>query len=486
MNNQLLFKMLEGQNIDNKYYLNQLLGSGGFGGVYLADEVVRDRLIRTIALKLIITDNPYKQLDELIFSTTLNHPNLITCFTCGECKLNGADFLYLLMEKANYSLEDELKKGKLSEENVKQLLLDIVNGLDYLHSQNPVIVHRDLKPGNILRVGDKWKISDFGLVRSLQGTATQTTTMMGSMGYASPEAYEGKISPAWDIWSLGVVIYESLTGKLPFESDSPLHLMRQVVDLEADFSLISDYWQEIIKGCLIKDNKERFSSQDLGNKLREKIELKNNNISDNVNNIKKEKDINLLLKQADYLRESKQYREAIDLYNQVIELNPNNATAYNNRGLAYDELKQYQKAIDSYNRAIELDSNYTNAYNNLDLAYKNLKVSKKLIPIVIISFLVTFLFSWVVLLVSIYLYHYNANNYNAKYKEQISNNIKAIQLNSEDASAYNNRGVVYFYFKEYDKAIADYNKAIELDPDFQLAKDNLKIAQEKVMKNKKR
>jgi len=152
MNNQLLFKMLEGQNIDNKYYLNKLLGSGGFGGVYLADEVVKDRLIRTVALKLIVTDNPDKQLDELIFSTTLNHPNLITCFTCGECKLNNIEFLYLLMEKADYSLKDELKNGKLSEENVKQLVLDIVNGLDYLHSQNPVIVHRDLKPGNILRI----------------------------------------------------------------------------------------------------------------------------------------------------------------------------------------------------------------------------------------------------------------------------------------------------------------------------------------------
>ncbi len=98
------------------------------------------------------------------------------------------------------------------------------------------------------------------------------------MGYAPPEAYEGKISTAWDIWSLGVVIYESLTGKLPFESDSPLQLMRQVVDLEPDFSLISDYWQEIIKGCLIKDNQERFLSKDLDNKLREKVELKNKSI----------------------------------------------------------------------------------------------------------------------------------------------------------------------------------------------------------------
>jgi serine/threonine protein kinase len=275
MNNQLLFKMLEGQNIENKYYLNKLLGSGGFGGVYLADEVVRDRLIRTVALKLIITDNPDKQLDELIFSTTLEHPNLINCYTCGECKLNNIEFLYLLMEKADYTLEDELKKGKLPEEKVKPLVLDIANGLDYLHRQKPIIVHRDLKPGNILRVGDKWKISDFGLVRSLKNTATQTSTISGTIAYAPPEAYDGNISPSWDIWSLGVIIYESLTGKLPFNGDSLFQLMRQVINSTPDYSFISDYWQEIIKGCLIKDHNQRFLAKQLSDNSQENFDTNN-------------------------------------------------------------------------------------------------------------------------------------------------------------------------------------------------------------------
>ncbi|WP_017295297.1 choice-of-anchor C family protein [Geminocystis herdmanii] len=287
MNNQFLFKMLEGQNIDNKYYLNKLLGSGGFGGVYLADEVVRDRLIRTVALKLIITDNPDKQLDELIFSTTLNHPNLISCFTCGECNLNGADFLYLLMEQADYSLEDELKKGKLSEENVKELVLDITNGLDYLHRQKPIIVHRDLKPGNILRVGDKWKISDFGLVRSLQGTASQTTTMMGSMGYAPPEAYEGKISPAWDIWSLGILIIEILTGKLPFDTNDSEHIRKLVINATIPIPPLTYPFNKIIRECLIKDSENRISAKkiiDILVKNQDQDKVTNINNKDKSNN----------------------------------------------------------------------------------------------------------------------------------------------------------------------------------------------------------
>ncbi|MGI0483319.1 choice-of-anchor C family protein [Geminocystis sp. CENA526] len=263
MNNQLLFKMLEGQNIDNKYYLKKLLGSGGFGGVYLADEVVKDRLIRTVAIKLIITDNPDKQLDELIFSTTLEHPNLINCYTCGECELNNIEFLYLLMEKADYSLEDELKKGKLSEEKVKQLVLDIANGLDYLHSQQPVIVHRDLKPGNILRVGDKWKISDFGLVRSLKNTATQTTTIMGSMGYAPSEAYEGTISTAWDIWSLGILIIEILTGKLPFETNDSEHIRKLVINDKITIPSLEYPFNKIVRECLIKDYQNRISAREI-------------------------------------------------------------------------------------------------------------------------------------------------------------------------------------------------------------------------------
>ena len=149
--------------------------------------------------------------------------------------------------------------------------------------------------------------------------------------------------------------------------------MRQVADLEPDFSLISDYWQEIIKGCLIKDNKERFSSPDLCNKLRRKPELKNNNISNNINKIKEEKELELLLKQADFLRDLKQYQEAMDLYNQIIQLNPNYSNAYFNRGVAYDDLKEYKKAIADYTKAIELDPNYTYAYYNRGVAYYHLK-----------------------------------------------------------------------------------------------------------------
>ncbi|MFM6214270.1 serine/threonine protein kinase, partial [Planktothrix sp.] len=93
----------------------------------------------------------------------------------------------------------------------------------YLHHQSEPIVHRDLKPGNVLRVGDKWRLSDFGLVKVIgKNSVMDTINLTGTAGYAPPEAYQGKVATAWDLWSLGIIIVEALTGRLPF-SGNTLH-----------------------------------------------------------------------------------------------------------------------------------------------------------------------------------------------------------------------------------------------------------------------
>lgn len=473
MNNQVLFQMLVGENIENKYYLKSLLGTGSFGGVYLADEVIRDRCIRELAVKIIITDNPDKQLDELIFSTTLEHPNLINCYTCGECELNNFEFLYLLMEKADYSLEDELKKGKLSEEKVKQLVLDIANGLNYLHSQNLVIVHRDLKPGNILKVGDKWKISDFGLVRSLLGTATQTSTVSGTIAYAPPEAYDGKISSAWDIWSLGVVTYESLTGKLPFEGDSLFQLMQQVINSTPDYIFISDYWREIIKGCLVKDNKRRFSSQDLENKLQEKVDIKHHSFFNSIDN---EKEVDLLLQNLESLINSKQYQESVILCNQAIQLNPNYSPAYVERGNIFFLLQEYEKAIKDLNLAIRLDPHFAFPYYSRGLVYCSLQENDKAIKDL----------NQAIKLDPNYIYPYyvrgSIHHNLQEYEQALSEYTKVIELNPNYALAYNACGLIYDDLEEYEEAIINYTKAIELDPNLAFVYNNRGLAYYKQQK----
>jgi len=118
MNKQLIWTiLLEGKVINNQYHLNKLLGAGGFGGVFLADDVIDDTLIRQIAIKLLIADSQYKQqqLNEIIATTNLQHPNLIRCLNGGKCHLIGADFIYMMMEVANSSLEKQLTQRILSE-----------------------------------------------------------------------------------------------------------------------------------------------------------------------------------------------------------------------------------------------------------------------------------------------------------------------------------------------------------------------------------
>ena len=261
----LLWRMLADENIDAKYYLQKLLGSGSYGGVFLADEVVGDHLIRQVAVKLITPDadqeNPTKQLQELIAAVNLEHPNLVRCFVPGQCTIKRSDFLYLVMELAQGTLQEHIDKTKtLPVAEVEEIVKAIASALVYLHGERNPRVHRDLKPGNILRVGSCWKLSDFGLLRSMNSQKSErTNSQNGTHGYSPPESYEGVVAVSWDIWSLGVMIAEMLTGEFPFTGNTNQQLMAQVMKEppSIDWSKIPEPLAEIVKGCLEKDRNKR-------------------------------------------------------------------------------------------------------------------------------------------------------------------------------------------------------------------------------------
>src|ERR1051325_9948548 len=130
----ILWRMFEGQSVDGKYYLQKLAGSGSFGGVFLADEVVADRLIRQVALKL-IEPNPARtgrQLQELIAATNMDHPALLRCLTPGQCELNGMHFLYMVTELAEGTLADRLNAGPLPVEETHEIVQRLAGALAYL------------------------------------------------------------------------------------------------------------------------------------------------------------------------------------------------------------------------------------------------------------------------------------------------------------------------------------------------------------------
>ncbi len=261
----LLWRMLEESDIDGKYYLEKLLGSGSYGGVFLANEFVGDHFIRQVAVKLITPDADQQkrteQLQELIAAVNLQHPNLVRCFVPGQCTIRRSDFLYLVMELAEGTLQGHMDKTKtLPVAEVEEIVKAIASALVYLHGERNPIVHRDLKPGNILRVGNCWKLSDFGLLRAMNSQKSErTNNQNGTHGYSPPESYDRVVAVSWDIWSLGVMIAEMLTGQFPFTGKTNEQLMAQVMKEppSIDWSKIPEPLAEIVKGCLEKDRNKR-------------------------------------------------------------------------------------------------------------------------------------------------------------------------------------------------------------------------------------
>jgi len=261
----MLWKSLEGELFTYKYYLKKLLGVGGFGAVFSADEVIGDQVIREVAVKVmqVDPDNKKRQLDELIISTKLKHFALLNCISPEQAEIEKVECWGLVMELAQGSLADRLKKSALTNAEIETLVKQMAEGLQYLHSQN--VVHRDVKPANLLSVNNNWKIGDFGIARMLDAGKEEkvTTNQVGTDKYMPPEAYNGNLQFTCDWWSLGIIVIEAATGNFAFgEYTTPLQLMKKVVNEEPTIpDALSPALQEIVRGCLIKEPQKRWTAK---------------------------------------------------------------------------------------------------------------------------------------------------------------------------------------------------------------------------------
>jgi eukaryotic-like serine/threonine-protein kinase len=207
--------------IVGKYKILSTLGSGGFGTVYLAEDTWIDK---KVALKV-----PHKQnldfgelLREPRLLATLNHPNIVTILTAEKQQ----NVFFIVMEFVpGETLETIIsREGPLDIARALDYTCQISNAVDHAHKQG--VLHRDLRPSNVL-VADRGllKVADFGTSRFLE-IAAHGTTVIGSPPYMAPEAFQGKAVFASDIYSLGVTMYQMLTGVLPYDTPSPADLDR--------------------------------------------------------------------------------------------------------------------------------------------------------------------------------------------------------------------------------------------------------------------
>ncbi|MCI0376348.1 MAG: serine/threonine protein kinase [Gemmataceae bacterium] len=232
---QRLELQLQGSDL-GKYEVECELGRGGMGVVFKARQ--KD-LGRPVALKMILSshlasdEHLERFQDEAKAAAGLHHPNLVAIYEAGQ--INGQPF-FAMQYVSGPSLAKRIRQGPVAPEEAARIVLAIAQAVDHLHQNG--IVHRDLKPSNILldERGTPF-VTDFGLVKMLTGDSHRTSTgvIVGTPSYMAPEQAAGqkqKVGALSDLYSLGAILYELLTGRPPFAADSPLDTLVQVIESE--------------------------------------------------------------------------------------------------------------------------------------------------------------------------------------------------------------------------------------------------------------
>jgi len=218
------------------YRIEEKLGEGGMGVVFKAKDL---RLDRPVALKFLpphlVADHRAKDrfLLEAKAASALDHPNVCVIYEIDETQTG--ELFIAMAHYAGETLAEKLRPGPLSVQEAVEVARQVAAGLSKAHERG--IIHRDIKPANLLRTEDGiWKILDFGIAKLAgEGGLTRTGGVVGTVAYMSPEqAGREEVSPQSDLWSLGVVLYEMLTGCLPFQGATPVASLYQILHEEPD------------------------------------------------------------------------------------------------------------------------------------------------------------------------------------------------------------------------------------------------------------
>ena len=257
----------KGQKINDRYEVIRSIGEGGMANVYLGYDTILDR---NVAIKVLRGDlsNDEKFVRrfqrEALSASSLAHPNIVEMYDVGE----DDGTYYIVMEFVDGKTLKQLlkKRGTLTLSEAIDIMSQLTDGM--AHAHDSYIIHRDLKPQNIMIKDDgQIKITDFGIAMALNSTQlTQTNSVMGSVHYLPPEQASGKgCTIKSDIYSMGIIFYELLTGNLPFRGDNAVeialkHMREPLPSLREENPAIPQSIENIIRRATAKNPKNRYES----------------------------------------------------------------------------------------------------------------------------------------------------------------------------------------------------------------------------------
>ena len=249
----------------DRYELGPVLGQGGMARVH---QGVDRQLDRRVAIKVLAP--PFDRDDEFVerfrrearAAAGLSHPNIVAVFDSGSD--DGTHFIVTELVEGE-TLADRLRDGPMPPPDAVAVAADIARALAAAHALG--LIHRDIKPGNVMLLPDgRVKVVDFGIARAAgSDTLTHTGVVLGSTAYLSPEQAGGQpVDERADLYSLGCVLYEMLTGRVPFRADTPIATMYRHVNEDAPppstIAPVQPELEDVVLRCLEKDPKRRFAS----------------------------------------------------------------------------------------------------------------------------------------------------------------------------------------------------------------------------------
>jgi serine/threonine protein kinase/Tfp pilus assembly protein PilF len=473
---------LEAEQRIGHYVIKRLLGEGGMGQVYLAQDVRLDRLV---ALKLLpeqftVDAERVRRFEfEARAASALNHPNIVTIHEIGQ---SGSSHFIATEFIDGETLRDRLNSAPMALGEVLDVAAQVASALTGAHEVG--VVHRDIKPENVMLRRDGYvKVLDFGLAKLASRAAaveadaptvtTEPNVLRGTLRYMSPEQARGlDVDARTDIWSLGVVLYEMAAGRAPFESDTHSHLILSILECEPPplgrYSEVPTDLERIARKALSKDTADRY--QQAGD------------MAHDLKSLKQDLEVDARLKRSPqpayerYLkgryffdkRTAAGFRRSKEYFQEAIKKDPNYALAY--AGLANactpsdfmllpPETMAEAKA--AAKKALEIDDTLAEAHTaqarvllfydlDWEAAERELKGAIDLNPNYTESHH----------MYSHYLIYVGRN------EQSLAESLQALEIDPLDSLLNVHLGWHYLYARQFDEAIEQLRKAIEMEPSF--------------------